>query len=82
MTKNEMLNELQRLRKAVYETTDFNTNLKITKRHGELLELSNVNVTANGQVRHYLTKTANKTQVDDFLTQYINAIYDVLGYCL
>ena len=82
MTKNEMLNELKRLRKAVYETTDFNTNLKITKRHGELLELSNVNVTANGQVRHYLPKAANKTQVDDFLTQYINAIYDVLGYCL
>ena len=80
-TKNEMLVEIKRLREEM-KSLDFATRTQIINRQNELLEHSRVNVTKGGEVRYYLTKNAKYEEVDDYLTQLINAMYDVCGYCL
>ena len=80
-TKNEMLLEIKRLREEM-KSLDFATRNQIINRQNELLEHSRVNVTKGGEVRYYLTKNAKYDEVDDYLTQLINAMYDVCGYCL
>ena len=80
-TKNEMLLEIKRLREEM-KSLDFATRNQIINRQNELLEHSRVNVTKGGEVRYYLTKNAKYEEVDDYLTQLINAMYDVCGYCL
>ena len=80
-TKNEMLLEIKRLREEM-KSLDFASRNQIINRQNELLEHSRVNVTKGGEVRYYLTKNAKYDEVDDYLTQLINAMYDVCGYCL
>ena len=80
MNKKEMLVEIKRLREEM-ETLDFNTRSAIINRQNELLELSKVNITKGGAVRYYLPTTATKDAVEDYLTQLINAMYDVCGFC-
>ena len=80
MNKKEMLVEIKRLREEM-ETLDFTTRSAIMNRQNELLELSKVNVTKGGAVRYYLPTTATKDAVEDYLTQLINAMYDVCGFC-
>ena len=80
MYKEEMLNEIKRLRDEM-KNLDFATRNAIINRQNELLEHSHVNVTKGGNVRYYLTKNASCEVVEDYLTQLINAIYDVCGFC-
>ena len=80
MNKKEMLVEIKRLREEM-ETLDFNTRSAIINRQNELLELSKVNITKGGAVRYYLPTTATKDAVEDYLTQLINAMYDVCRFC-
>lgn len=78
MTKNEMLKEIENIKREISKL-DFDTQLAVYRRKDELLKESKVNVTKNGKVRYYLTKNAKYEEVDDFLTQLINAVYDVCG---
>ena len=80
MYKEEMLNEIKRLRDEM-KNLDFATRTAIINRQNELLEHSHVNVTKGGKVRYYLPKNASREVVEDYLTQLINAIYDVCGFC-
>ena len=80
MNKKEMLVEIKRLRDEM-ENLDFATRNAIINRQNELLEHSHINVTKGGAVRYYLPKTATKDVVEDYLTQLINAMYDVCGFC-
>ena len=80
MNKKEMLAEIKRLREEM-KTLDFNTRSAIINRQNELLELSKVNITKGGAVRYYLPTSATKDAVEDYLTQLINAMYDVCGFC-
>ena len=80
MYKEEMLNEIKRLRDEM-KNLDFATRNAIINRQNELLEHSHVNVTKGGNVRYYLTKNASREVVEDYLVQLINAIYDVCGFC-
>ena len=80
MNKEEMLNEIKRLRDES-KNLDFATRNAIINRQNELLEHSRINVTKGGKVRYYLTKNASREVVEDYLVQLINAIYDVCGFC-
>ena len=80
MYKEEMLNEIKRLRDET-ENLDFATRNAIINRQNELLEHSHINTTKGGKVRYYLTKNASREVVEDYLVQLINAIYDVCGFC-
>ena len=80
MTKLEIRNEINRITNEM-KNLDITTRIDIMKRQNELLEESRVNVTKNGAVRYYLTKNASIDILDDYLTQLINAMYDVVGYC-
>ena len=80
MNKEEMLNEIKRLRDEA-KNLDFATRNAIINRQNELLEHSRINVTKGGKVRYYLTKNASREVVEDYLVQLINAIYDVCGFC-
>lgn len=82
MNKMEMRTEIDRILQRVYRELDFETRKAIYNRHYELLDNSGINKTKNGVQRYYLTKTASKSVVEDYLTQLINATYDCLGYCL
>ena len=80
MNKEEMLNEIKRLRDEM-EYLDIATRNAIINRQNELLEHTHINVTKGGKVRYYLIKNASREVVEDYLAQLINAIYDVCGFC-
>lgn len=82
MTKLEMVNEIDRMKQVIYRTLDFDTRKAIMYRQIELMDRTGINKTKNGVQRYYLTKTASKMVVDDYLTTLINATYDVLGHGL
>ena len=81
MTKLELRNEIKRIQNEINNNLDVTTRIDIMKRQNELLEESRVNVTKNGTVRYYLTKNPTFNELDDYLTQLINSMYDVVGYC-
>ena len=80
MNKKEMLVEIKRLIEEM-KTLDFTTRSAIMNRQNELLELTKVNVTKGGAIRYYLPTSATKDVIEDYLTQLINAMYDVCGFC-
>ena len=80
-TKKELLAEIARIKGEMFDNLSSATYLAVYRRQQELLSASRVNVTAGGAVRYYLTKNAKYEEVDDYLTQLINAMYDVCGYC-
>ena len=80
MCKEEMLNEIKRLKDEM-KNLDFATRNAIINRQNELLEHTHKNVTKGGKVRYYLTKNASREVVEDYLVQLINAIYDVCRFC-
>lgn len=80
-TKKELLAEITRIKGEMSDNLSNVTYVAVLRRQQELLEVSKVNVTAGGAVRYYLTKNAKYNEVDDYLTQLINAMYDVCGYC-
>lgn len=81
ITKKELQVEIRRIKDEMADNLDTKTYMRVMRRQQELLEVSKVNVTAGGKVRYYLTKNPKIEEVDDYLTQLINAIYDVCGYC-
>lgn len=82
MTKAKMLNEIDRMKQRIYRELDFDTRKAIMYRQNELMNMTGINKTKGGEQRFYLTKSASKPQVDDYLTTLINAQYDVMGRCL
>ena len=80
-TKMEMRNEIDRIKKEIYRQLDFDTRQQVYNRLQQLLTESNVNTTKNGVIRYYLTKNASFDIVEDYLTQLINSMYDIVGYC-
>lgn len=82
MTKLEMLNEIDRMKQRIYRELDFETRKAILYRQMDLMERTGINKTKGGEQRFYLTKSASKSQVDDYLTTLINAQYDTMGRCL
>ena len=80
-TKKELQGEIRRIKDEMADNLDTKTYMRVMRRQQELLEVSKVNVTAGGKVRYYLTKNPKIEEVDDYLTQLINAMYDVCGYC-
>lgn len=81
ITTEEMREEISRIKGEIKTNLDFQTQMAIMKRREELMLHSGVNTTASGAVRYYLTKNAKYEEVDDYLTQLINAMYDIVGYC-
>ena len=81
-TKEQMINEIDRMKQVIYRTLDFDTRKAIMYRQIELMDRTGINKTKNGVQRYYLTKSASKEVVDDYLTTLINAQYDILGRCL
>ena len=81
-TKEQMMNEIDRMKQVIYRTLDFDTRKAIMYRQIELMDETGVNKTKNGVQRYYLTKNASKKVVDDYLTTLINAVYDTLGHDL
>lgn len=81
ITIEEMREEISRIKGEIKTNLDFQTQMAIMKRREELMLHSGVNTTASGAVRYYLTKNASYKEVDDYLTQLINAMYDIVGYC-
>ena len=82
MNKQELKDEIYRLKTELYRQIDYDTRMAIMKREMELAEMSGVNKTKNGTVRHYLTSNASKKVLEDYLTNMINAQYDILGRSL
>lgn len=82
MTRLEMINEIDRMKQGIYRTLDFETRKAIMYRQIELMDRTGINKTKNGVQRYYLTKSASKEVVDDYLTTLINAQYDIIGRCL
>ena len=80
-TKKVLRDEIDRIKVDIYGKLDYETRKGVFDRFHQLLTKSNVNVTKNGTVRYYLTKNASYDEIDDYLTQLINAVYDVVGYC-
>ena len=80
-TKKELQGEIRRIKDEMADNLDTKTYMRVMRRQQELLEVSKVNVTAGGKVRYYLTKNPKIEEVDDYLTQLINAMYDICGYC-
>ena len=80
-TKKELLAEITRIKGEMFDNLNSGTYLAVRRRQQELLSASRVNLTKSGAVRYYLTKNAKYEEVDDYLTQLINAMYDVCGYC-
>ena len=81
ITKKELQVEIRRIKDEMADNLDTKTYMRVMRRQQELLEVSKVNVTAGGKVRYYLTKNPKIEEVDDYLTQLINAMYDICGYC-
>ena len=82
MTKMEMINEIDRMKQRIYRELDFDTRKAIFYRQIELMNGTGINKTKGGEQRYYLTKSASKEVVDDYLTTLINAQYDTMGRCL
>ena len=80
-TKKVLRDEIDRIKVEIYRKLDMETRKGVFDRFHQLLTVSNVNITKNGTVRYYLTKNASYDEIDDYLTQLINAVYDVVGYC-
>ena len=80
-TKKDLQVEIRRIKDEMADNLDTKTYMRVMRRQQELLEISKVNVTAGGKVRYYLTKNPKIEEVDDYLTQLINAMYDICGYC-
>ena len=80
-TKKELQAEIRRIKDEMSDNLSNVTYVAVLRRQQELLEVSKVNVTAGGKVRYYLTKNPKIEEVDDYLTQLINAMYDVCGFC-
>ena len=80
-TKKDLQVEIRRIKDEMADNLDTKTYMAVFRRQQELLEVSKVNVTAGGKVRYYLTKNPKIEEVDDYLTQLINAMYDICGYC-
>ena len=80
-TKKDLQIEIRRIKDEMADNLDTKTYMRVMRRQQELLEVSKVNVTAGGKVRYYLTKNPKIEEVDDYLTQLINAMYDICGYC-
>ena len=81
-TKKDMLDEIKRIKDEMAFVLDTDVYMAVFRRQQELLEISKINVTASGTVRYYLTKNAKYNEIDDYLNQLINAMYDVCGFCL
>jgi hypothetical protein len=81
-TKEQLKNEIDRIKQVIYRTLDFDTRKAIMYRQLELMDKTGINKTKNGVQRYYLTKNAKKEVVDDYLECLINATYDVLGHDL
>ena len=79
MTRLEMINEIDRMKQRIYRELDFETRKAIMYRQIELMDRTGINKTKNGVQRYYLTKSASKEVVDDYLTTLINAQYDIIG---
>ena len=79
--KKELQGEIRRIKDEMADNLDTKTYMRVMRRQQELLDVSKVNVTAGGKVRYYLTKNPKIEEVDDYLTQLINAMYDVCGFC-
>ena len=82
MKKQEMINEIDRMKQEIYRKLDFETRKAVNERFYELLTETKVNVTNSGKVRYYLTKNASKEKVENYLECLINAQYDVIRTCL
>ena len=82
MTRLEMINEIDRMKQRIYRELDFETRKAIMYRQMDLMDMTGINKTKGGEQKYYLTKSASKKQVDDYLTTLINAQYDILGRCL
>lgn len=82
MNKQELRDEIYRLKTELYRQIDYDTRMAIMKREMELADMTKVNVTKNGTVRYYLTSNASKKVLEDYLTNMINAQYDILGRSL
>ena len=80
-TKKDMLDEIKRIKDEMAFVLDADVYMAVFRRQQELLEISKINVTASGTVRYYLTKNAKYNEIDDYLNQLINAMYDVCGFC-
>ena len=80
-TKKDMLDENKRIKDEMAFVLDTDVYMAVFRRQQELLEISKINVTASGTVRYYLTKNAKYNEIDDYLNQLINAMYDVCGFC-
>lgn len=81
VSKKELLDEIRRIKGEMADNLETRTYMVVMRRQQELMERSKVNITAGGKVRYYLTKNAKYEEVDDYLTQLINAMYDIVGYC-
>ena len=81
MTSKEMRNEIERIMDGIYQNLDPKTTGAITRRKQELMRKTRVNTTKAGTQRYYLPSSATKEVVEDYLTNLINAMYDVCGYC-
>ena len=80
-TKKDMLDEIKRIKDEMAFVLDADVYMAVFRRQQELLEISKINVTASGTVRYYLIKNAKYNEIDDYLNQLINAMYDVCGFC-
>lgn len=80
-TKEQLKNEIYRIKQQIYKNQDFDTRNAIMSRQMDLMDKTGVNKTKGGIQRYYLTNNASKKIVDDYLECLINATYDVLGYC-
>lgn len=80
-TKEQLKDEIYRIKQAIYRNLDFDTRNAIMKRQMDLMDETGVNKTKKGTQRYYLPTSAKKEVVDDYLTTLINATYDTLGYC-
>ena len=80
-TKKDMLDEIKRIKDEMAFVLDTDVYMAVFRRQQELLEISKINVTASGTVRYYLIKNAKYNEIDDYLNQLINAMYDVCGFC-
>lgn len=80
-TKEQLKDEIYRIKQAIYRNLDFDTRNAIMKRQMDLMDKTGVNKTKGGIQRYYLTTNAKKQVVDDYLECLINATYDTLGYC-
>lgn len=71
MTKKAIFEELERLRKWLYNNVTSREYNDVMRKHDEHLK-------ACGHKRLYLPKSAKKAECESYLECYINACYDIL----